>query len=126
MMAGYWPSVVDSDEATANERKHARWYVGVDKIVASRTLSAKSDPKLRIVKDDIVDQLAAERRRSGGDIMIFASAPLVHTLAAHDLVDERRRNVQPVVLGRGRSHCSLRSNTGPSSSAAPRRRSHPV
>jgi dihydrofolate reductase len=101
MMEGYWPSMVDSEEAGAHGRKHARWYVGVDKIVASRTLPAESNPKVRIVKDDIVDQLAAEKRRTGGDIMIFASPTLVHTLAAHDLIDEWRLNVQPVVVGRG-------------------------
>jgi len=101
MMAGYWPTVVDSNEASAHARKHARWYVGVDKIVASRTLPVSSDPKVRIVKDDIVDQLAAEKRRTGGDIMIFASPTLVHTLAEHDLIDDWRLNVQPVVVGRG-------------------------
>jgi dihydrofolate reductase len=101
MMQGYWPSVVDSEEAEARERKHARWYMGVDKIVASRTLPAGSDRKLRIVKDDIVDQLAAAKRRAGGDIMIFASATLVHTLTAHDLIDVWRLNLQPVVVGRG-------------------------
>ena len=30
MMAGYWPTVVDDKDATANERKHARWYVCAD------------------------------------------------------------------------------------------------
>ena len=103
MMAGYWPAVVDSADAGPRERKHARWYMGVDKIVASRTLPAGTDPKVRIVKDDIVDQLAAEKRRAGGDIMIFASPTLVHMLAAHDLVDDWRLNVQPVVLGGGLS-----------------------
>jgi dihydrofolate reductase len=101
MMAGYWPSIVDSAEATAQERTHARWYMGVDKIVASRTLPAGTDPKVRIVKDDIVGQLAAEKRRTGGDIMIFASPTLVHALASHDLIDVWRLNVQPVVVGRG-------------------------
>ncbi|MEP6863349.1 MAG: dihydrofolate reductase family protein [Deltaproteobacteria bacterium] len=103
MMAGYWPSMVDSEEADARERKHARWYMGVDKIVASRTMPAGTDPKVRIVKDGIVDQLAAEKRRAGGDIMIFASPTLVHTLAAHDLIDDWRLNVQPVVVGGGLS-----------------------
>ncbi|HET9988049.1 MAG TPA: dihydrofolate reductase family protein [Kofleriaceae bacterium] len=101
MMDGYWPAVVDSKEATAHERKHARWYMNVAKIVASRTLPAGTDPKVRICKDDIVAQLAAEKRRPGGDIMIFASPTLVHTLFAHDLIDEWRLNVQPVVIGRG-------------------------
>lgn len=101
MMEGYWPGMVASEEATAHERTHARWYVGVNKIVASRTLPASSDPKLRIVEDGIVEQLAAEKRRPGGDIMIFASPTLVHTLAAHDLIDEWRINVQPVAIGGG-------------------------
>lgn len=101
MMEGYWPSAVESEEVGELGRNHARWYMGVHKIVASRTLPAGTDPKVRIVKDDIVDQLAAEKRRAGGDIMIFASPTLVHTLAAHDLIDEWRLNVQPVVVGRG-------------------------
>ena len=70
---------------------------------ASRTLPPSTDPKVRIVKDDIVEVLAAEKRKTGGDIMIFASPTLVHTLAAHDLIDAWRLNVQPVMLGRGLS-----------------------
>ena len=103
MMEGYWPSVVDSADIGPQGRKHARWYLGVNKIVASRTLPPSSDPKVRIVKDDIVEVLAAEKRKPGGDIMIFASPTLVHTLAAHDLIDVWRLNLQPVVLGRGLS-----------------------
>lgn len=101
MMDGYWPTVADSEDASPLERKHARWYLGVDKMVATRTLQAATDPKVRIFKDDIVDQLAAEKRRAGGDIMIFASPTLVHTLAAHDLIDVWRLNVQPVIVGSG-------------------------
>ena len=104
MMESYWPSWpngVDAEDAGGRGRKHAHWYRGVDKIVASRTLPASSDPKVRIVKDDIVEVLAAEKRKTGGDIMIFASPTLVHTLAAHGLIDVWRLNVQPVVLGRG-------------------------
>ena len=101
MMQGYWPEVVDSQEATAHERAHARWYMGVTKIVASRTLPASNDPKLQIVKDGIVDVLAAEKRKPGSDIMIFASPTLVHTLTAHDLIDEWRINIQPVAIGGG-------------------------
>jgi len=101
MMQGYWPGQLDNKNATAHERKHARWYIDVAKLVASRTLPAGSDPKLKICKDDIVEQLAAEKRKPGGDIMIFASPTLVHTLAKHDLIDEWRINIQPVAIGGG-------------------------
>ena len=101
MMDGYWPEMVDNKDATAHERTHARWYVGVNKLVASRTLPASADPKVRICKNDIVEQLAAEKKKDGGDIMIFASPTLVHTLAKHDLIDEWRINIQPVAIGGG-------------------------
>lgn len=101
MMAGYWPAMVDNPDAGEREKKHALWYTGVEKIVASRTLPPSTDPTVRIYKDDIVDQLAAAKKRTGGDIMIFASPTLVHTLAAHDLIDVWLLNLQPVVVGRG-------------------------
>lgn len=101
MMESYWPGQLDAKDATAHQRTHARWYVNVAKLVASRTLPASSDPKLKICKDDIVEQLAAAKQRDGGDIMIFASPTLVHTLAEHDLIDEWRINIQPVAVGGG-------------------------
>ena len=35
------------------------------------------------------------------DIVLYASTPLVHTLMEHDLVDELRLTIYPVVLGAG-------------------------
>lgn len=89
MMEGDWPSALETEEAGTHGRKHAPWYAGVNKIVASRTLPAGSDPKVRIIKEDIVDQLAAEKRRARGDIMIFASPTLVHSLAPLRARDSR-------------------------------------
>lgn len=101
LMAGYWPSIVDDASASETSRTHARWYMGVDKLVASRTLPAASDPKLQIVADDVAGALAALKRRPGGDIMIFGSPTLVHSLRPHDLIDEWRLTIQPVTLGGG-------------------------
>ncbi|HTA01586.1 MAG TPA: dihydrofolate reductase family protein, partial [Streptosporangiaceae bacterium] len=36
-----------------------------------------------------------------GDIVVYGSAPLVHTLMEHDLVDELRLMTHPYVLGTG-------------------------
>jgi dihydrofolate reductase len=73
----------------------------VKKIVASRTLPVSTDPKVRVVGDDIVGALHAEKQQAGGDIMIFGSPALTRTLAAANLVDEWRLTLQPVVLGGG-------------------------
>jgi dihydrofolate reductase len=98
IMESYWPGMVDANDQ--HPREHARWYRDVAKIVASRTLT-ESKTNVRVVGDDIVGALRAEKQKAGGDIMIFASPTLTHTLAAADLVDEWRLTIQPAIVGSG-------------------------
>jgi dihydrofolate reductase len=101
LMEGYWPTAGDAPDANAHTKSHARWYNGVKKIVASRTLAASTKPNVRVVGDDIVGALRAEKQKAGGEIMIFGSPTLTRALAAADLVDEWRLTLQPVILGGG-------------------------
>jgi dihydrofolate reductase len=101
MMEGYWPTAGDASDAGAHTKSHSRWYNGVRKIVASRTLAASKNPNVRVVGDDIVDALRAEKQKAGADIMIFGSPTLTRALVAADLVDEWRLTLQPVILGDG-------------------------
>jgi dihydrofolate reductase len=103
MMEGYWPTAGDAPGADTHTKSHARWYNDVSKIVASTTLGPSKNEKVRVIADHIVDELAAEKRKPGGDIMIFGSATLTRTLAAANLVDEWRLTLQPVILGGGLS-----------------------
>ena len=113
MMEGYWPTAGDAPDAGAHAKSHARWYAGVRKIVASRTLTASNKPNVRIVGDDIVGALRAEKQKAGGDIMIFGSPTLTRALAAADLVDEWRLTLQPVILGDGLPLFGKRENRTP-------------
>lgn len=54
-----------------------------------------------VLKGDVVDEVTRLRRELAGDIVVYASRQLVHTLMEHDLVDELRLTVYPVVLGTG-------------------------
>src|ERR1700749_247571 len=69
MMEGYWPTAGDAPDADAHAKSHARWYGGVKKLVASRTLPASKSPNVRVVGEDIVGALRAEKQKAGGDIM---------------------------------------------------------
>jgi dihydrofolate reductase len=100
MMDGYWPGVLDDANATAREKGHARWYADVKKIVASRTLPARTG-QVTIAGDDIVSVVAAAKQQPGGDMMIFASPTFSHALSAAGLIDEWRLTWQPVILGGG-------------------------
>jgi dihydrofolate reductase len=54
-----------------------------------------------VLRGDIVSEVSRLKRELDGDIIVYASYQLGHTLMEHDLVDELRLFVYPVVLGAG-------------------------
>jgi dihydrofolate reductase len=65
------------------------------------------------VVTDVVDDVAKLRRELDGEILVYASYQLVRTLLEHDLVDELRLVVFPVVVGAGERLFGETSGTKP-------------
>ncbi len=74
---------------------------GYPKYVASTTLD-RAEWNATLLKGEIAEEVAGLKRQAGRDILVFGSGRLVETLLRHDLVDEYRLLVFPVVLGCGR------------------------
>ena len=55
-----------------------------------------------VLEGDVADEVAKLREDQDGDVVVHGSAQLVQTLLEHDLVDELRLMVFPVVLGSGK------------------------
>jgi len=74
------------------------------KYVVSKTLSDgdASWTNSTVIRDDVVNQIKRLKDKFTGDILVAGSAQLVQFLAEHDLVDEYRLMVFPVVLGTGK------------------------
>jgi dihydrofolate reductase len=71
------------------------------KYVASSTLDHPRWSNATVLKGDVVDEVSRLKRERDGEILVYASYQLVRTLLEHDLVDELRLVVFPVVLGAG-------------------------
>jgi len=71
------------------------------KYVVSSTLEDPVWNNSTVMKGDAVDEVSTLKQELGGEIVVLASGRLVRTLIAHDLVDELRLMVYPVVLGAG-------------------------
>jgi dihydrofolate reductase len=71
------------------------------KYVVSSTLEAPKWTNSTVLKGDVVDEVANLKQEIKGEIVVYASRPLVRTLMEHDLADELRLMVFPVVLGAG-------------------------
>jgi dihydrofolate reductase len=70
------------------------------KYVASRTLETATW-NAAIIKGDVADAVRKLKAEEGGDLLIGGSGQLVDYLTAHDLIDEYRLMVHPIVLGNG-------------------------
>jgi len=91
-----WPSM-GTDE-------FGRRMNGIPKYVVSSTLAGAEATwgPTTVISDDVVAEITKLRAGSSGDLLVEGSARLVHTLIQHNLVDEYRLMVFPIILGSGK------------------------
>jgi len=75
---------------------------GLPKYVVSSTLAHPVWSNATVLSGDVVDEVSKLKQQLDGEILVYGSRQLVHTLIEHDLVDELRLFVFPVVLGTGK------------------------
>jgi dihydrofolate reductase len=75
---------------------------GLPKYVVSSTLVNPKWGNSTVLKGEVVDEVSKLKQKLDGEIVVYASRQLVHTLMEHDLVDEVRLMIYPVVLGTGK------------------------
>ena len=93
-MAAYWP--------TAPEETGAKVFNDATKYVASRGRPTLEWSNSVLIEGDAADGLAALKREDGPELQVHGSASLIQTLLRHNLVDEYRLWVFPVVIGSGK------------------------
>jgi dihydrofolate reductase len=94
-LAGYWPT------ATA-EGDFVTRINSLPKYVVSSTLEELEWSNSRLIKGDIAAEVSRLKQQRGQDILIYGSADLVNLLMKHNLIDEYRLMVHPIVFGSGK------------------------
>ena len=112
---------VELEEALGTEalllgRRSAEWFAArwtsrtgewadrlnsLPKYVVSSTLDHPAWNNSTVLSGDVVKGVSKLKQELNGEIVVYASSQLVHTLMEQDLVDELRLTVYPVVLGAG-------------------------
>jgi dihydrofolate reductase len=86
------------------ERVSRQWADRMDELPKYVVSSTPALPRWRnttLLQRDAVGEVSALKRRVDGEILVYGSFQLARRLLAHDLVDELRLVVFPVVLGTG-------------------------
>ncbi len=92
--AAVWPNVDDP-------AGFARRINSMRKYVASNTMQQADWSNTTVLSGDVAGAVREIKAEGGGDILIYGSAGLVHTLLPHGLIDLVRMTIYPTVLGRG-------------------------
>ncbi len=93
--AAAWPTM--EDEAGFAEKMNA-----MPKYVVSSTLREAEWNNTTVLGGDVAEEVAKLKEQVDGVILVAGSATLVQALVEHDLVDELRLMVFPVLLGSGK------------------------
>ena len=92
-LAARWPSRTGALADRLNSKP---------KYVVSSTLQDPAWNNTTVLKGDAVNEVSKLKQQLAGDIVVPASFQLVRTLIEHDLTDELRLMIYPVVLGAGK------------------------
>jgi dihydrofolate reductase len=94
IFAAHWPH--------ASEEEGAKPFNDATKHVASRSRPVLEWTNSVLIEGDAADGIAALKQQDGPELQVHGSGGLIQTLLRHDLVDEYRLMVFPVVLGTGK------------------------
>jgi dihydrofolate reductase len=90
--AARWPSRVGELADRLNS---------LPKYVVSSTLEDPDWNNSTVLNGDVVNEVSRLKQELDGEIVVYGSGQLVRTLIEHDLVDELRLMIYPLVLGAG-------------------------
>jgi dihydrofolate reductase len=93
IFAAHWPY----DEGPIAERLNS-----ATKYVASRTLDRLEWSNSILLEGEVETAVAALKEREGPEIQVQGSSDLLQTLLAHELIDEFRLWIFPVIVGPGK------------------------
>ena len=97
LLASYWPQASEEEQVIAEPLNT------LPKYVASTTLTEPLEwEHATLLKGDVAEAVAALKQEDGKTLNVIGSTQLVHTLIEHDLVDQYRVMMDPLLVGGGK------------------------
>ncbi len=100
LMEAYWPTADQDPDAPPPMVQFAKIWRNTPKVVYSRTLDTVG-PNATLVRDVVPEEVRALQALPGGE-MVVGGPVLAEAFRRHDLIDEYRIFVNPVLVGQGR------------------------
>jgi dihydrofolate reductase len=96
IFAAHWPNQPAEDPLAGTFNDLPKW------VVSTTLREPLGWQNSTLIQGDVASGIAAVRAGDGKDIQVIGSGDLVQTLIEHDLVDEYRLMIHPIVMGTGK------------------------
>jgi dihydrofolate reductase len=103
--AAAWPNMMKQYEGPRRSElgEYADMMNGYPKYVVSTTLEEPLEwNNSTLIKGNVAEAVSNLKQQPGKDLLIFGSGDLLNALMQHDLIDEYRLMIYPVVVGSGK------------------------
>jgi dihydrofolate reductase len=103
--AAAWPNMMEQYEGPrrAELQEFTDMMNGYSKYVVSTSLEEPLEwQNSTLIRGNVAEEVSELKRQPGKDVLIFGSGDLVNTLMRHDLIDEVRLMVFPIIVGNGK------------------------
>lgn len=98
---GFWPTVIDNEDADPRDRGYAKWLVDTEKVILSTTLTEAPWPHARIANAPAADVITDLKASGEGDILVNNSTTVIKALLQADLLDRLYLMLTPEIAGAG-------------------------
>jgi dihydrofolate reductase len=97
IFAAHWPNASEAEQVLAGPLNMRPKYVASTTLVEPLEWQGST-----LLRGDIGDAVPAPKAQDGDDLLVIGSPGLVQSLLAHDLLDEVRAMIDPLVVGAGK------------------------
>ena len=103
LFSAYWPGAESHPDTTANpvRLESAQLLNRLPKHVITTTLKQVDWQNSHIIHEDVINAIARLKAQPGRNIALFGSSQLAAFLSEHQLIDEYRVIINPIILGEG-------------------------
>jgi dihydrofolate reductase len=101
LLDNWWPTAKDRAGATQGEIAFSNWYNHAIKNIVSTTLPKGNSDNIKIISENIVDEVVKLKEQPGKEILIFGSPSVSQLLMQNGLIDSYWIFINPTIFGEG-------------------------
>lgn len=102
LFESFWPAAMTDPSTTPDNLDIANQMNDMHKIVFSKTMEKVEWKNSKLIQQLVPEEITKMKQQEGKDMVIFGGAGIAQSFMRHELIDEYRIMVNPIILGKGK------------------------